>query len=121
MDRAIGETERRREKQKEYNKKNGITPESIKKNIKDILGSIYERDHLEIEAPEFFENGVLFGDNFEKHLKDLNKKMLKFAEDLDFENAAKIRDEIRRLEETSLKYADDPMFKQKKLRKNRKR
>ena len=43
--------------------------------------------------------------------------MLKFAEDLDFENAAKIRDEIRRLEETSLKYADDPMFKQKKLRK----
>ena len=121
MDRAIGETERRREKQKEYNKENGITPESIKKNIKDILGSIYERDHLEIEAPEFFENGVLFGDNFEKHLKDLNKKMLKFAEDLDFENAAKIRDEIRRLEETSLKYADDPMFKQKKLRKNRKR
>ena len=121
MDRAIGETERRREKQKEYNKENGITPESIKKNIKDILGSIYERDHLEIEAPEFFENGVLFGDNFEKHLKDLNNKMLKFAEDLDFENAAKIRDEIRRLEETSLKYADDPMFKQKKLRKNRKR
>ena len=121
MDRAIGETERRREKQKEYNKENGITPESIKKNIKDILGSIFERDHLEIEAPEFFENGVLFGDNFEKHLKDLNNKMLKFAEDLDFENAAKIRDEIRRLEETSLKYADDPMFKQKKLRKNRKR
>jgi len=121
MDRAIGETERRREKQKEYNKENGITPESIKKNIKDILGSIYERDHLEIEAPEFFENGVLFGDNFEKHLKDLNNKMLKFAEDLDFENAAKIRDEIRRLEETSLKYADDPMFKQKKLRNNRKR
>ena len=113
MDRAIGETERRREKQKKYNKENGITPESIKKNIKDILGSIYERDHLEIEAPEFFENGVLFGDNFEKHLKDLNKKMLKFAEDLDFENAAKIRDEIRRLEETSLKYANDPMFKQK--------
>ena len=120
MDRAIGETERRREKQKEYNKKNGITPESIKKNIKDILGSIYERDHLEIEAPEFFENGALFGDNFEKHLKELNKKMLKFAEDLDFENAAKIRDEIRRLEETSLKYADDPMFKQKKIRKTKK-
>ena len=120
MDRAIGETERRREKQKEYNEENGITPESIKKNIKDILGSIYERDHLEIEAPEFFENGVLFGDNFEKHLKDLNKKMLKFAEDLDFENAAKIRDEIRRLEETSLKYADDPMFKQKKLKKQEK-
>ena len=63
----------------------------------------------------------MFGDNFKKHLEDLNNKMLKFAEDLDFENAAKIRDEIRRLEETSLKYADDPMLKQKKIRKkNRK-
>jgi len=117
MDRAMGETERRRDRQKEYNKKNGITPESIKKNIKDILGSIYEKDHLEIESPEFFDNDILFGDNFEKHLKDLNDKMLKFAEDLDFENAAKIRDEIRRLEETSLKYADDPMLKQKKSKK----
>ena len=117
MDRAMGETERRRDRQKEYNKKNGITPESIKKNIKDILGSIYEKDHLEIESPEFFDNDILFGDNFEKHLKDLNDKMLKFAEDLDFENAAKIRDEIRRLEETSLKYADDPMLKQKKKKK----
>ena len=121
MDRAMGETERRRDKQKEYNKINKITPESIKKNIKDILGSIYEKDHLEIDSPEFFDNDVLFGDNFKKHLEDLNNKMLKFAEDLDFENAAKIRDEIRRLEETSLKYADDPMLKQKKIRKkNRK-
>ena len=48
MDRAMGETERRRQKQIEFNKKNGITPESIKKNIKDILGSIYEKDHLKL-------------------------------------------------------------------------
>ena len=120
MKRAIGETERRRSRQKKYNKKNGITPESIKKNIKDILGSIYEKDHLEIEAPEFFEDGILFGDNYEKHIKDLNTKMLKFAEDLDFENAAKIRDEIRRLEEASLKFSNDPMYKENK-RHNRKR
>ena len=105
---------------KKYNKENGITPESIKKNIKDILGSIYERDHLEIEAPEFFEDGILIGDNYEKHIKDLNSKMLKFAEDLDFENAAKIRDEIRRLEEASLKFSNDPMYKENK-RYNRKR
>ena len=120
MKRAIGETERRRTRQKKYNKENGITPESIKKNIKDILGSIYERDHLEIEAPEFFEDGILIGDNYKKHIKDLNSKMLKFAEDLDFENAAKIRDEIRRLEEASLKFSNDPMYKENK-RYNRKR
>jgi Helicase subunit of the DNA excision repair complex len=63
------------------------------------------------------DNDILFGDNFEKHLKDLKDKRLKFAEDLDFEKAAKIREEIRRLEETSLKYADDPMLKQKKSKK----
>jgi len=114
--RAIDETERRRIKQKEYNKKNGITPESIKKNIKDILGSVFEKDHLDIKTSDFYEDGTLIGDNLEKHLKDLNKDMLKYAEDLDFENAAKVRDEIRRLEETSLKFSNDPMLKEKKKR-----
>jgi len=114
--RAIDETERRRIKQKEYNKKNGITPESIKKNIKDILGSVFEKDHLDIKTSDFYEDGILIGDNLEKHLKDLNKDMLKYAEDLDFENAAKVRDEIRRLEETSLKFSNDPMLKEKKKR-----
>ncbi len=114
--RAINETERRRIKQKEYNKKNGITPESIKKNIKDILGSVFEKDHLDIQTSDFYEDGILIGDNLEKHLKDLNRDMLKYAEDLDFENAAKVRDEIRRLEETSLKFSDDPMLREKKKR-----
>jgi len=114
--RAIDETERRRVKQKEYNKINGITPESIKKNIKDILGSVFEKDHLDIKASDFYEDGILIGDNLEKHLKDLNKDMLKYAEDLDFENAAKVRDEIRRLEETSLKFSNDPMLKEKNKR-----
>ena len=114
--RAIYETERRRIKQKEYNKKNGITPESIKKNIKEILGSVFEKDHLDIKTSNFYEDGILIGDNLEKHLKNLNKDMLKYAEDLDFENAAKVRDEIRRLEDTSLKFSNDPMLKEKKNR-----
>jgi len=114
--RAINETERRRIRQKEYNKKNGITPESIKKNIKDILGSVFEKDHLDIQTSDFYEDGILIGDNLEKHLKDLNRDMLKYAEDLDFENAAKVRDEIRRLEETSLKFSNDPMLREKKKR-----
>jgi excinuclease ABC subunit B len=102
MERAINETKRRRRKQEEYNKEHNITPASIKKNIKDILSSIYEKDHVHVEAPDYLDNDLMIGNNLEKHLKVLEKKMLAFAEDLDFEEAAKIRDEINRLNETSL-------------------
>ena len=111
MERAINETKRRREKQKEYNKKHNITPESIKKNIKDILSSIYEKDHVQIDAPDYLDNDLMVGNNLEKHLKVLEKKMLIFAENLDFEEAAKIRDEINRLNETSLLLLENPMIK----------
>ena len=111
MERAINETKRRREKQKEYNKKNNITPESIKKNIKDILSSIYEKDHVQIDAPDYLDNDLMVGNNLEKHLKVLEKKMLTCAENLDFEEAAKIRDEINRLNETSLLLLENPMMK----------
>ena len=121
MKAAINETERRREIQKSYNKKNGISPRSIKKNIKDILSSVYAKDHISIETPEFFDDDMLLRNNLESHLKELNKKMIKFAEDLDFENAAKIRDEIRRLEETSLKFFNDPMDRDPSAKKRRKR
>ena len=97
MDRALNETKRRRKKQKEYNKTNRITPASIKSNIKDILSSIYERDHVQIDAPEHTDNDLFVGNNFEKHIKSLEDKMLKAAEDLNFEEAARIRDEIKRL------------------------
>ena len=111
MERAINETRRRREKQKEYNKKHNITPESIKKNIKDILSSIYEKDHVQIDAPDYLDNDLMVGNNLEKHLKVLEKKMLTCAENLDFEEAAKIRDEINRLNETSLLLLENPIMK----------
>ena len=111
MERAINETKRRRRKQEEYNKEHNITPASIKKNIKDILSSIYEKDHVHVEAPDYLDNDLMIGNNLEKHLKVLEKKMLAFAEDLDFEEAAKIRDEINRLNETSLLLLENPMIK----------
>ena len=111
MERAINETKRRREKQEEYNKEHNITPASIKKNIKDILSSIYEKDHVQIEAPDYLDNDLMIGNNLEKHLKVLEKKMLTSAENLDFEEAAKIRDEINRLNETSLLLLENPMMK----------
>ena len=111
MERAINETKRRREKQEEYNKDHNITPASIKKNIKDILSSIYEKDHVQIEAPDYLDNDLMIGNNLEKHLKVLEKKMLTSAENLDFEEAAKIRDEINRLNETSLLLLENPMMK----------
>ena len=111
MERAISETKRRREKQEKYNKENNITPSSIKKNIKDILSSIYEKDHVQIDAPEHLDNDLFVGNNLEKHLEVLEKKMLSAAENLDFEEAAKIRDEINRLNETSLLLLENPMVK----------
>ena len=111
MERAINETKRRREKQEKYNKEHNITPASIKKNIKDILSSIYEKDHVQIEAPDYLDNDLMIGNNLEKHLKVLEKKMLTSAENLDFEEAAKIRDEINRLNETSLLLLENPMIK----------
>ena len=111
MERAINETKRRREKQEKYNKEHNITPASIKKNIKDILSSIYEKDHVQIEAPDYLDNDLMIGNNLEKHLKVLEKKMLTSAENLDFEEAAKIRDEINRLNETSLLLLENPMMK----------
>ncbi len=120
IERALNETERRREIQKSYNEKNGISPRSIKKNIKDILSSVYAKDHISIETPEFFDDDMLMGNNLESHLKELNQKMIRFAEDLDFENATKIRDEIRRLEETSLKFFNDPMARSSSKQKRKK-
>ncbi|MCO6407305.1 excinuclease ABC subunit UvrB [Hoeflea alexandrii] len=115
MERAMEETSRRRAKQEEYNTANGITPESVKAHISDILDSVYERDHVRasIAAPggkgAKTDEGALVGSNLKAHLEALEKQMRDSAADLDFETAARLRDEIKRLKAVELDLMDDPM------------
>ncbi|MFK5978644.1 MAG: excinuclease ABC subunit UvrB [Rhizobiaceae bacterium] len=108
MERAMSETDRRREKQVAYNEEHGITPESIRSQITDIIGSIYEGDHVTPDI-SFAEEGALVGNNLAAHLEGLEKEMRDAAADLDFETAARLRDEIKRLQETELLIANDPL------------
>ncbi len=103
---AIQETKRRREIQLDYNKKNKIDAKSIKKEISDILESVYEKDYVKISE------GSNIGGNLKKHLKGLNKKMKDAASNLEFEEAAKLRDEIRKLESTELEITLNPKIRQ---------
>ncbi len=119
MERAIAETNRRREKQVEYNTANGITPESIKRSIHDILDSVYERDHVLISTEGGIaglgEEGATIGHNFEAVISDLEGRMREAAADLDFEEAARLRDEIKRLRTMELAVVDDPTAKRPNL------
>ncbi len=103
---AIEETNRRRFIQLKYNKENNIDAKTIKKDISDILESVYEKDYVKVGTGENIEG------NLKKHLKALNKKMKEAASNLEFEEAAKIRDEIRKLESTELEITLNPKVKQ---------
>ncbi|MGF6255503.1 excinuclease ABC subunit UvrB [Ensifer sp. LBL] len=117
MQRAMDETSRRREKQMAYNEANGITPESVKAKISDILDSVYEKDHVRadisgVAGKGFADGGHLVGNNLQAHLNALEKAMRDAAADLDFEKAARLRDEIKRLKAAELAAMDDPMARE---------
>ena len=103
---AIQETDRRRSIQLAYNKKHNIDAKTVKKEISDILESVYEKDYVKISE------GANVGGNLKKHLKALDKKMKESASNLEFEEAAKIRDEIRKLQSTELEITLNPKIRQ---------
>ena len=103
---AIQETDRRRSIQLAYNKKHNIDAKTVKKEISDILESVYEKDYVKISE------GANVGGNLKKHLKAIDRKMKESASNLEFEEAAKIRDEIRKLQSTELEITLNPKVRQ---------
>jgi len=106
MERAMGECDRRRQIQQEYNEINDITPTSIKKNIDNVLGTVYEADYVTVATLAEKEAAYLNPERIQEMIKDLHQKMIDAAQDLEFEEAARLRDEIKLLEERELAALD---------------
>jgi excinuclease ABC subunit B len=111
MERALAETDRRRAKQMAYNEEHGITPETVKKNVEDVLAGLYQGD-TDMNRVTAKVDKPLVGANLAAHLDGLRDQMRKAAENLEFEEAARLRDEIKRLETVELTVADDPLARQ---------
>ena len=111
MERALAETERRRAKQVAYNLEHGITPATVRKNVEDILAGLWKGDTDMARVTATVEK-ALVGGNLQAHLDGLRVAMRKAAENLEFEEAARLRDEIKRLEAVDLAVHDDPLARQ---------
>ena len=111
MERAISETNRRREKQVAYNNLHGITPETVKKNVEDVLAGLYDGDTDQSRITTTVDQPMV-GENLQTHLDAMRKDMIKAAENLEFEEAARLRDEVKRLESVELTISDDPLARQ---------
>jgi excinuclease ABC subunit B len=111
MERAIRETDRRREKQVAYNLAHDITPTTIRKNVDDVIHGLFQADTDMSRVTATLEK-PMHGQNLAAHLDALRTQMRKAAENLEFEEAARLRDEVRRLEAVELAVADDPLARQ---------
>jgi len=114
MERAIGETTRRRDKQIAYNTLHGITPTTIRKNVDDVLAGLWQGDTDQARITAKVDKPLL-GANLAAHLDAMRQAMRKAAENLEFEEAARLRDEVRRLEAVELAIADDPLARQSEV------
>ena len=112
MQRALNETERRRVKQIAYNQEHGITPETVRKNVDDILAGLYKGDTDQSRVTAKIDDTLAGGSNLQAVLEGLRTDMRKAAENLEFEEAARLRDEVKRLEAVDLAIADDPLARQ---------
>jgi excinuclease ABC subunit B len=111
MERAMGETDRRRAKQVAYNVEHGITPTTVKKNVEDVLAGLWQGDTDQSRITAKVDKPMI-GSNLAAHLDAMRLKMRKAAENLEFEEAARLRDEVKRLEAVELTIADDPLARQ---------
>lgn len=111
MERALGETDRRRAKQIAYNEQHGITPATVKKNVEDVLAGLYKGD-TDMNRVTAKIDDAKVGQNLQAVLDGLRSDMRKAAENLEFEEAARLRDEVKRLEAVDLAVADDPLARQ---------